>query len=72
MRAQARNEGVPEAEIVRIFQKIMHTPLNSLNDVLNVFSQFNPNELMGGFGHLVQRVEDLESARGATAHFRRW
>ena len=24
---------------------------------------------MGAFGHLVQRVEDLESARGATTHF---
>ena len=24
---------------------------------------------MEAFGHLVQRVEDLESAKGATAHF---
>ena len=69
LQAQARAEGVPEAEIERIIQKIMHTPLNNLNDVVEIFSQFNPNELRGAFGHLVQRVEDLESARGATAHF---
>ena len=30
---------------------------------------FNPNELMGAFGYLVQRVQDLESPKGATAHF---
>ena len=69
MQAKARAEGIPEAEIVRIIGKVMHAPLQSLNDVVSVFSQFNPNELMGAFEHLVQRVEDLESAKGATAHF---
>ena len=47
----------------------MHTPLQNLNDVVQLFSQFDPNELTAAFGHLVQRVEDLEAARGATAHF---
>ena len=69
LQAKARAEGVPEAEIVRIVGKVMHTPLQNLNDVVQLFSQFNPDELRAALGHLVQRVENLESARGATTHF---
>ena len=34
LQAKARAEGVPEAEIVRIIGKVMHTSLKNLNDVV--------------------------------------
>ena len=36
LQAQAKTEGVSEGEIVRITQRVMHTPLQSLEDVLQV------------------------------------
>ena len=69
LQAKARAEGVSEAEIVRIVGKALHTPLQNLDDAVQLFSQFNPDELRGALAHLVQRVEDLEAAKGATTHF---
>ena len=69
MQAKARAERVSEAEIVRIVGKAMHAPLQNLDDAVQLLSQFNPDALKAALGHLVQRVEDLEAAKGATAHF---
>ena len=68
MKAQAQTQGVPEETTVRIVGKMVNDSLQNVQAMLNALSHFESEELNGALGLLVKRVEDLESAHGATAH----